>query len=576
MGLSRENISNELLKPSKRSEIEQAKAQQDWIKFHTDTNLDEIRGGLPYQRFRTFVKSQLPEDKFLASMNNLKFPLPTNRLTESIFTKLSKIFDGRNPAFNYQFHRSQERDDWEWYRQEILREPSVWSQEAWRYFQTEINCVMIVDMPEEETTDRYPQPYFYFLPISDVVSYKVNARTKNMDWIMFKSDYDGKKRLVVIDELSYRTFDFQGTTLGDMLSNNPHNLGYCPARFFWSEPLSLSRPDIKRSPLSKELSALDWYLFKSLGVKHLDTYASYPIYSAFEEECDYVDKDGNTCHKGYLQKPSGEFVTDLNGNPVPCPLCKGKKNLAGAGSFITVPVPVEGQPDLRKPVDITTIDRQSLDYNVSELKRLETQIINSCVGVDNTILNETSLADKQVDATFESKDNVLNRVKAGFEEAQAWVDTTVCLLRYGTAFISAHVSYGNEFYTLTAETLQARYTKAKEGGASEADLDTLYTQMLETMYRHNPMVLQRMIVLKDIEPFRHRSLTEVGEMLEKGLIKPEEYMLKADFMGFVAKFERENDNILEFGTAIPYSEKITNIQQTLLDYAKRAVSPSRA
>ena len=75
MGLSRENISNELLKPSKRSEIEQAKAQQDWIKFHTDTNLDEIRGGLPYQRFRTFVKSQLPEDKFLASMNNLKFPL---------------------------------------------------------------------------------------------------------------------------------------------------------------------------------------------------------------------------------------------------------------------------------------------------------------------------------------------------------------------------------------------------------------------------------------------------------------------------------------------------------------------
>lgn len=100
--------------------------------------------------------------------------------------------------------------------------------------------------------------------------------------------------------------------------------------------------------------------------------------------------------------------------------------------------------------------------------------------------------------------------------------------------------------------------------------------MLETMYRHNPMVLQRMIVLKDIEPFRHRSLTEVGEMLEKGLIKPEEYMLKADFMGFVAKFERENDNILEFGSAIPYSEKITNIQQTLLDYAKRAVSPSRA
>ena len=49
---------------------------------------------------------------------------------------------------------------------------------------------------------------------------------------------------------------------------------------------------------------------------------------------------------------------------------------------------------MRKPVDITTVDRKSLDYNVEELKRLETRIINSCVGVDNTILNETSLADK--------------------------------------------------------------------------------------------------------------------------------------------------------------------------------------
>jgi hypothetical protein len=48
-------------------------------------------------------------------------------------------------------------------------------------------------------------------------------------------------------------------------------------------------------------------------------------------------------------------------------------------------------------------------------------------------------------------------------------------------------------------------------------------------------------------------------------------------MGFVGKFERENDNILEFGTAIPYANKIDTIYQTLLDYAKqRAISPSRA
>jgi hypothetical protein len=572
MGLSLQKIKDEVLHPSKQRELGMAKAQQDWIKFHVDTNLDAVNS-LPFLKFKAFVKSQLPEDKYITSMNNLKFPLPTNSLTEGIFTLLSKIFDGRNPAFNYQFHRTHERDDWEWYRQEVLDEPNVWSQKAWRYFQTEINCVMVVDMPLEDKGDRYPQPYFYFVPISEVISYEVNPRTKNMNWIIFKNG----DVVIAIDDTSYRTFAYEDRQLGELLTDNPHDLGYCPSRFFWSEPLSLSNPDIKKSPISKELSALDWYLFKSLGVKHLDTYASYPIYSAFEEECDYIDKDGNACHKGYLQKPNGEYVTGVDGTPMPCPICHGKKQLMGAGSFITVPVPTEGQPDLRKPVDITTVDRKSLDYNVEELKRLETKIVNSCVGVDNTILNETSLADKQVDASFESKDNVLNRIKQGFEEAQEWVDTTICLLRYRSAFISASINYGNEFYTLTPETLQKRYTAAKEGGASEAELDALRTQLIETTYRHNPMVLQRMLILNDLEPYRHRTQDEVKALRELGLFSDAELILKADFMGFVKQFERENDNILEFGTAIPYSEKIKTIYQTLLHYAEqRAASPSRA
>lgn len=572
MGLSLQKIKDEVLHPSKQRELGMAKAQQDWIKFHVDTNLDAINS-MPFLKFKAFVKSQLPEDKYITSMNNLKFPLPTNSLTEGIFTLLSKIFDGRNPAFNYQFHRTHERDDWEWYRQEVLDEPNVWSQKAWRYFQTEINCVMVVDMPLEDSGDRYPQPYFYFVPISEVISYEVNPRTKNMNWIIFKNG----DVVIAIDDTSYRTFAYEDRQLGELLTDNPHDLGYCPSRFFWSEPLSLSNPDIKKSPISKELSALDWYLFKSLGVKHLDTYASYPIYSAFEEECDYIDKDGNACHKGYLQKPNGEYVTGVDGTPMPCPICHGKKQLMGAGSFITVPVPTEGQPDLRKPVDITTIDRKSLDYNVEELKRLETKIVNSCVGVDNTILNETSLADKQVDATFESKDNVLNRIKQGFEEAQEWVDTTICLLRYRSAFISASINYGNEFYTLTPETLQKRYTAAKDGGASEAELDALRTQLIETTYRHNPMVLQRMLILNDLEPYRHRTQDEVKALRELGLVSDAELILKADFMGFVKQFERDNDNILEFGTAIPYSDKIKTIYQTLLHYAEqRAASPSRA
>lgn len=565
MRLSEEQVRKEVERPSKAKEIRLALAQQERIKFHADTNLESVQS-VPYLRFSSFVKSLLPKDKFELVMNLLKFPIPTNALTEAVWVKLSKIFDGRNPAINYQFKTTQERDDWEWYRQEILHEPEVWSDKAWAYFKTEINCIVVVDMPEKGSEGRYPEPYFYFVPIEYVISYSVDHRSGNMNWVIFRNG----DRIIAIDGESYRVYaKDEKKGIGRKQSTSPHSLGYCPSRFFWDEPLSLSQPDIKKSPLSKVLGDLDWYLFYALSKKHLDIYGSYPIYSGYQQECDYTNDKGEYCNHGHLMEPDGHYKTDLLGNPIPCPICGNRKNLAGAGTYVEVPVPTEGQPDLRNPVQLLTIDKKSLDYNVAELERIKTNIINSCVGIDNTILNETSLADKQVDASFESQESVLGRTKRGFEQIQEWVDTTCCRLRYGEAFLSARVNYGNEFYTLTPETLRKRYKAAKESGASDAELDALNQQMLETEYRHNPIQLQRMIILSDLEPYRHLNLEEVMTLKERGLVEDDVVLLKADFSGYIKRFERENGNIIEYGTAIdlPYRKKIDTIKQTLLNYA---------
>ena len=566
MALDQELIRQEVKSPRKRRTISRALEQQERIKFHADTSLD-IATSVPYNKFKDYVGSLLPKDKRDITLNFLKFPIPTNEVTEAVFVKLSKIFDGRNPANNYQFHNTQERDDWEWYRQEILGEPEVWATKAWEYFKTEINCVMVVDMPSaKESDDKYPRPYFYFVPIDSVISYE--NKGDGMSWIIFHSG----KNVIAIDDTFYWVFEYSDKKgLGELIAQNPHNLDFCPARFFWNESLTLAEPDIKKSPLSKELSNLDYYLFRVLSKRYLDLYGSYPILSGYEEECDYSDKDGNICHHGHLRKPDGDYLTDINGNITECPLCHGKKQLAGAGSFVTVPIPEDGQPDLRNPIQMLTIDKKSLDYNVEDLDRLKESIISSCVGVNNSILNEVSVTDKQVDASFESQETVLNRIKKGFESAQNFIDSTICKLRYGDAFISANVNYGTEFYTLTPEVLQARYTKAKEGGASDYELDALRQQIIETEYRHNPIQIQRMLILSDLEPYRHMTKGEVLNLWQNKLIEPEELILKNDFAGFVRRFERENDNILEFGTEMPYREKIDIIYKTLLDYAKQRI-----
>jgi hypothetical protein len=238
------------------------------------------------------------------------------------------------------------------------------------------------------------------------------------------------------------------------------------------------------------------------------------------------------------------------------------------GSFVEIPIPDgDKQPDLRNPVQMLTVDRSSLDYNVEEEKRLRENIITAVVGQNEEVTQREAFNEQQVKAAFESQSTVLNRVKKGFEAAQQFVDETVCRLRYGNMFVSAKVNYGTEFYLYDASELRNRYKLAKESGASEAELDALQNQIIETEYRNNPTQLQRMLILAELEPYRHLTRNEVLDLYGRNLIPENELRIKLNFANFVRRFERENTNILEFGTQIPFDQKISVITSKFNEYA---------
>lgn len=540
---------------------------QNRIKFHAQTSMSPIVCQ-PLTDFMAWVGNILPADKFKMFKQLFRYPVKTNEVTGICFDKLSRVFDGRNPAFNYQFLNSEQRDDWEYYRQEVLKEPTIWQTKGWEHFKTEINSVLVVDMPSDpDPTDKYPQPYFYWLTIDAVIDYEVNPQTGNMEYIIF---HQPDEKIAVIDDESYRVFSKdKAGNIGDLLIESPHALGYCPARFFWDVPMSLKDKDVKESPLTKQLEALDWFLFFHISKRHLDLYGAYPIYSGFEQNCDYSNKEnGDYCDGGFLKDKQGYYKLDSAGLLCRCPKC-GEKRIAGVGSFVEVPIPGENQPDLRNPVQMLTVDTASLDYNVTEEDRLRNNIITSTVGVDNEIISNQALNEKQVDANFESQSTILNRVKKGFESAQTFVDETICRLRYGNSFVSAKVNLGTEFYTMSATELRNRYKTAKETGASEAELDALQTQILETEYRNNPTQLQRMLILAELEPYRHLTRTEAIELYDKHLMDENDLRVKLNFSDLIRRFERENTNILEFGTAISFDKKIQTIQNKLKDYVSK-------
>jgi hypothetical protein len=569
MALELNQIKQILQRPSKRQVIQKAVNMQRRLRFHTETNIAVSDINQPTTIFLQWVKTFLPKDKFNIFLQLFKFPLPTPAVVEDVYRELERVFYSRNSSSSYQFTDSELAEDWANYKKNFLNEPEIWKTTGWKRMQVSPNSILVVDLPQIQKSSR-PEPYFYWLEIDAVIDYQLLGLDDNaFEWLIFNQP---NHQIAVFDDTYIRVYQLnEKNEIQSLVSEASHNLGYCPARFFWSTQLNEKNKDLKKNPITKELSNLDWYLFFALSKQHLDLYAPYPIYSAYEADCNFENNEtGDYCDGGFLRNAKGEYKILNDGTVERCPCCS-EKRIAGPGSFLEVPVPnqSEGVADMRNPVQITTIDKDSLDYNVGECARLKNEIVVSVVGSGGTVSEKEAINETQVTANFESKTSVLNALKTNFELAQKFIEDTICKLRYGDAFISSSISWGTEFYVFTVTELYSKYKQAKENGASNSELDAISQQILEVEYRNNPLVLQRMLILKQLEPYPHKTLDEVLKLFEKGLLDENLVKLKINFSALIDRFERENINIIEFASKKPLRDKINIITNKLLEYVTK-------
>lgn len=575
MALDLNQIKQILQRPSKKQIINKASLMQKRLRFHTETNIAVSDINQPTTLFLDWVSHLLPKDKYNIFLNLFKYPLPTPAVAEDVYRELERVFYSRNSSSSYQFTDSELAEDWQNFRRSNLNEPEIWKTIGWKRMQVSPNSILIVDLPTQQNTPR-PEPYFYWLEIEDVIDYETPDGTA-INWIVFKQP---ENKIAVFDDTSIRVFQLnEKNEISGLVSEAAHNLGFCPARFFWTTQLNEKNKELKKNPITKELSNLDWYLFFSISKQHLDLYAPYPIYSAYEADCHYENNEtGDYCDGGFLRNSKGDWKFLADGTLEKCPCC-GNKRIAGPGSFLEVPVPnvSEGIADLRNPVQITTIDKDSLDYNVDECVRLRNDIIISVVGSGGTVSEKEAINETQVAANFEAKTAVLNALKTNFEQAQKFVEDTICKLRYGEAFISSSISWGTEFYVFTVKELYDKYKQAKDNGASEAELDAISQQIIEVEYRNNPLVMQRMIILKQLEPYPHKTQNEVVTLFDKGLLDKNKVILKLNFSSYIDRFERENINIIAFGANLSLRDKVNTIYKKLLEYVteEQITAPQR-
>lgn len=540
--IPQEQIQELIEKRPHRKEINRAQTHQNRLRFHTETEIlkSELSENPYYNDFINWICSEkpelLPKDKVERFKQLLTCPLSTIQLTESIFSALSRVFDGQDSFFRYDFDNDDNLNDWNKFRNDTF-----WKEDGFEALRNAIDSVWVVDLPSEQEGDK-PEPKDLLINIESVIELSVNKQGECQYVIFTIGD-----NLLVYDDYSIRKFNYKEGKVGDLITEFVHELEYCPARMFWTDLLKRDNLINHKAPLTEVLSEIDWLLVHKTFKKYMDIANSYPILVKYQSGGDFSDftKEQN---KGRIE---GETKT-----------AGGK--LIGPGSVVDVPVPMEGQPDLMSnPVTYVTPPIEALSFHVSEDERLTDYIMKTCVGIDGEQSNDQAKNEKQVMSSFENQTTILRRIATNLEKVQTFADKVKIQLRYGE-IVEPSIDYGSKFFLKTASDLA---TEKETFKGDDIMNDAITNELIETKFRNDAGGKIRAQVIRDLDPLPDRDLEEVIKIKNAGGIDSETFTIKVNLMNFVMRFEREQLPIAQFMRNKDYNERVNLIKGEFKNYA---------
>lgn len=563
----------------KRETIRAAKEHQDRIAIHCDTVINQAQGRAKITQLVDWIGEVITDKgKFGTLCSVLRFPLDTLPLTDEIYECIAKIFDGRNPITKWEFISQEVEND----AMNFIKESGLndfWKTDSLEAAKTAINSIMIVDMPREPKPGL-PEPYIYFLDIANAIDWD-DKDGEIGDWLIFKA---GKDLIGVIEANKYslyRTKEGVESEIEELLIEEPHELGYTPAKFFFKDYISFRDKAIKKAILTKYLSSLDYMVLWSLAKKTLDLYAGFPPVWTLEQDCKYEDVVRSVkCHNGFLKNDDGIYLMNSRYDGLArCPMCINNR-LMGPGAVIEKPIPDEDEKDVGVPIGFVETQVKNLEYVRDELTRLRHEIFTGVVGNAIEPINDQAVNEKQVLAFYEARTQVLNKVKENWEIAEMWGNSTIMKLRYSHNFISYYRNYGTQWFLFSESELLNMYLEARKQHADHGTLDFLQNQYNQTKYKNNPAELEKANILANLDPLRHITPEKATKMFESNQVGFEDYMLKVNMSSLVMRFERDHGNIINFGIEMEmetaedlFAKRIDLIREILISYIVKPAQP---
>lgn len=544
--LRRETILERWKAPKNKQAIDRAASDNERQLFHARMSMDENDSNPYLQTFLSKVKAILNNtQKYNKFVSLLDFPLASNNLISKASDEWNKIFSAKDRLDEYRFDEEELEDDFDAFREKI-NFTSIIEQSLFTKIKQSVNTIAVVDVPEvEDDGDSFVNPYIYFVETGACKDIEVN-HVGQIQFVMFETGSVEKKnkRLIVIDTEYYRSFDITDKQELANPKESAHGLGYCPATFIWRDVVDPDLPIRRFNAVTEKLAVLDKYVMADVFKDHADLYASFPIMWKYNDACDdYVNDRGE--------------ILDDEGRVI------GKKETPymGPGWQVDMEVPVGESARMGVPVGFVNAERTLLDYNVEKVRLLGVELLSHMTGVDKEVQDEKAFNESQIRSQYETRQAVLKYWAENIQFVHQFLAGTLAKLRYGDRFISVNIDYGEDYFLYDALTATKNYQEAKEAGLPSFIVASHRKIVQQIITRTSPNMKARYDIMERLEPYLDRPLSEIDPLTP-------EYELKANFQGYIDRFELENGSIITWGKDIEFGKKISLIRLTLYDYVR--------
>lgn len=530
--------------------------------------------------FDAYTTMATPEER--KTIRDIAIPATVPKF--GAFTQLlTKAFTARGANQYFEFANPQAQEDFEQFleqQQVHQRLQNKFAQASFLGFQG----AFLVDLPAEPNApDELPRPYWEYIPSSQVHDAKLTDSTYEYLIVRQSEVVDDKPRDYFVcfdDQFAHCVVTADGGKFAYARTRTvQHGLGYVPA-FPPSLFAATASSDVTRtSLLHKALPVAKVYL-RDYNVHELDkTFHGFrkfwsfgvpcnhqraiPLKDACEGQAQYTTLE--CAGSGYFNYPDGHVET--------CDRCKGEGKIIPVGPEKTYILQVPDTAtsiDLRPPAGYMEPDIKTSEEQRVELVVKERDLEQAALGKEGILSRNTN--PKTATETLTDLQPLFDRCG---HYGKSWklvlkgVFDTMARYRHGSDFRQSAINVGTKYAIETVGELEARYQAAKAAGYPDSTLFGLLEDIIYTEYADDPMELEYNRLKLYLEPVPTRSTSEIQLWLAASpgdTDLQQKFRRKLNLNDYVARFERENGPLVQFGVRQPFAARIDTIQATFNEY----------